>query len=299
MNVAMTGGTGLLGSELAAALRLAGHTVTVLTRGPARSGGQVHWSSSDATGAGVDAIRAADAVVNLAGESLAGGRWTEDRKRALVRSRVDTTTALARIIVSADRPPAFVSGSAVGYYGAHDDEVLTEEAPPGDDFLARLCVDWEGAAMRAADSTRVVCLRTGVVLSKAGGALPELARPFHFFVGGPIGSGRQYVSWIHVDDWIALALVAITDAALNGPINLTAPNPVTNRQLATALGRALHRPAIIPTPGWPIRVALGEMADAAILNGVRVVPARAESLGYRFRYPTIDEALAAIYGART
>jgi uncharacterized protein (TIGR01777 family) len=297
MNVVIAGGTGLLGSALTAALRLGGHAVSVLTRGTARTGGQIQWSPDRPGEPWADVVRSADVVVNLAGASLAGPRWTEARKTTLVRSRVDTTTALARVIAAAGTPPAFVSGSAVGFYGAHGDEPLTEEAPAGDDFLARLCVDWERAAGTLAGATRVTWLRTGVVLSRAGGALPELARPFHFFVGGPIGSGNQYVSWIHIDDWTSLALMAIADATLAGPINLTAPHPVRNRELAQALGRALRRPSIVPAPAWPVRLALGEMADAAILNGQRVLPARAEASGYRFKYPTIGAALAAIYSA--
>lgn len=295
MRLVVAGGSGFLGSALVAFLRRNGHTVTVLTRGAAGSGGQVRWSPTDPSGPWADAVASSDAVVNLAGESIAGPRWTAERKRALVQSRIETTQALARTIRSAPTPPAFISGSAVGYYGATNGEALTEDSPPGSDFMARLCVDWEAAAAQAAPLTRVVCLRSGVVLAPQGGALPQLALPFRFFVGGPIGSGRQYVSWIHLDDWVALAHIAITDSTLSGPLNLTAPRPVTNRELATALGKALHRPSFVPTPALPLRIALGEMADAAILNGQRVVPARAQSIGYRFRYATIDEALTAIY----
>jgi uncharacterized protein len=297
MHVIIAGGTGLLGRALASGLRRGGHTVTVLTRGPALSGGQLQWSPSEPSGAWAQTVSSADAVVNLAGESLVG-RWTAARKRALVDSRVATTRALVRIVATAPRPPAFISGSAVGYYGTHDGELLTEESPAGTDFLARLCVEWESAAMQAAPAARVVCLRTGVVLTSSGGALPQLARPFHFFVGGPVGSGRQYVSWIHLDDWVAVAQMAITDASLAGPLNLTAPHPVTNRELATALGKALNRPSFVSTPALPVRLALGEMADAAILNGQRVVPARALAHGYPFRYPTIEAAVTAIYAPR-
>ena len=295
MQVVVAGGTGLLGAALVAALRRSGHTVTVLSRGSGTGGGQVQWNPADPSGAWVAAVAASNVVVNLAGESIAGPRWTAQRKRELVESRIAATEALVRAIRQAPNPPALVSGSAIGYYGAADETTMTEESRPGSDFLARLCVDWENAALQAAPATRVVCLRTGVVLTSRGGALPPMALPFRLFVGGPIGSGRQYVSWIHLDDWVALAQIAVTDSTLSGPLNLTAPNPVTNRELATALGRALHRPAFIPTPALPIRLALGEMADAAILSGQRVIPSRATSLGYRFQYATIDAALSSIY----
>jgi uncharacterized protein (TIGR01777 family) len=226
---------------------------------------------------------------------LIGPRWTAARKRIIRQSRVDATRALAGAIASAPHPPVLVSGSAVGIYGARGDERLDEQTSPGSDFLAGVCRDWESAALQAAPGARVVLVRTGIVLARHGGALPQLARPFWFFVGGPVGSGRQYVSWIHLDDWVSLVAWAIANAALVGPLNATAPHPVTNAELATALGTALHRPGFVRTPAFPLRLALGEMAEAAILSGQRVVPAQALSLGFVFRYPTIDAALAAIY----
>jgi uncharacterized protein (TIGR01777 family) len=293
-HVVIAGGSGFLGRALARSLRDSGHTVSVLTRRPRRQG-DVAWSP-DAPGAWREELRRAGAVINLAGESIAGARWTPRRKALLRDSRVEPTRALARAILDSPTPPALLSGSAVGYYGTRGDEVLTEDAAPGGDFLAGLCRGWEAAALSAAGATRVVLLRTGVVLAKDGGALPQMAAPFRFFAGGPIGSGRQYMSWIHLDDWVNLVQWAMAQPSIAGPLNLTAAEPVTNAQFASTLGRALRRPAIIRMPAWPLRIALGEMADAAILNGQRVRPARALDLGFRFIHPRIDGALQSIYG---
>ncbi len=235
------------------------------------------------------------AIVNLAGESLMGKRWTPRRKAAIRESRVAATSALVRAIVAAPRPPVLVNGSAVGVYGPRGDEPLTEDTPPGSGFLAEVCTAWEAAALDAARSTRVVVLRTGVVLSREGGALQQLALPFRLFVGGRVGSGRQYLSWIHLDDWVSLAEWALLTASVSGPVNATAPVPVTNAELASALGTALGRPAFVPTPGFAVRLALGEMADDVILTGQRVLPARAQALGFEFRYKEIGPALASIY----
>jgi hypothetical protein len=240
-------------------------------------------------------VGTADVVVNLAGAPLAGPRWTSARKRLIRESRVAATRALAAAIVAAPQPPVFISGSAVGVYGLRGDEPVGEDAMTGSDFLASVCQDWEATARQAAAVTRVVLLRTGVVLARHGGALPQLARPFWFFAGGPIGSGRQYLSWIHLDDWVAMTQWVIATAAVTGPINVTSPQPVTNARFAAALGAAMHRPAWVRTPALPLRLVLGEMADAAILGGQRVLPVKAQSMGFAFRYPTLEEALAAVY----
>jgi uncharacterized protein (TIGR01777 family) len=234
--------------------------------------------------------------VNLAGESIAGSRWSNARKQHILDSRVQATRTLADAIAGASRPPpVFVSGSAVGYYGPRGDEVVTETQPPGSDFLARVCTAWEAEATRAASVTRVVCMRTGLVIENGGGALPRMVLPFKFGIGGPLGSGRQYMPWIHRDDWVALVRWTMATAAADGPINATAPNPVTNTEFSRALGRALHRPAFMPAPGFALRLALGEMADALLLSGQRVVPAKAEQLGFRFRFTHLDDALRAIF----
>jgi uncharacterized protein (TIGR01777 family) len=294
MRIVVAGGSGFLGRALIASLRRSGHTVSVLTRHP-RAAEDVRWSPSDASTDWWSVVREAGAIVNLAGESLMGKRWTPRQKAAIRESRVAATSALVRAIVAAPRPPILVNGSAVGVYGPHGDEPLTEGAPPGSGFLAEVCTAWEAAALDAARSTRVVVLRTGVVLSREGGALPQLALPFRLFVGGRVGSGRQYLSWIHLDDWVSLAEWVLLTASVSGPVNATAPVPVTNAELASALGTALGRPAFVPTPGFAVRLALGEMADDVILTGQRVLPARAQALGFEFRYKEIGPALASIY----
>ena len=294
MRIVVAGGSGFLGTALVQRLRQEGQVVSVLTRRP-RSAGDVEWSPGRNGAGWAETIRNADAVVNLAGASIAGGRWTERRKQLLRSSRLEPTHALVREIVASPRPPVFVSVSGVGYYGLTGDRPITESAPAGSDFLATLCRDWEAAANAAAAATRVVLVRPGLVMSRAGGGLPQLARPFWFFVGGRIGSGRQYLSWIHVDDWLSMVVWALTNGTVTGPLNATAPEPVTNAQLARSLGSAIGRPSFMTAPSPIVRLALGEMADAAILNGQRVFPEKALAMGFRFQYPTIDAALRAIY----
>jgi len=278
MKIAIAGGTGFLGRALAASLASDGHDVVVLRRG----------STAEIDGA--------DGVVNLSGESIAGKRWTGAQKERIRDSRVKTTRALVEAIRRAKRPPSvFVSGSAVGYYGPHGDEIVTEDTPAGSDFLAGVCVQWEQEAASASGFTRVVYARTGVVLERDGGALPPMLPPFRFGVGGPVGSGRQFWPWIHRADWVAMVRWALATPSVSGPINVTAPAPVTNAEFARALGRALHRPAFMPTPAFAIRLILGEMADALVLSGQRAIPQRAEHAGFAFAYPRLDGALRAIF----
>jgi uncharacterized protein (TIGR01777 family) len=236
-------------------------------------------------------------VINLAGESIAGHRWTSAQKKRILDSRLAATGSLVEAIGRAGAPPpVLVSGSAVGYYGPLDDRIVTEETPPGLDFLSSVCLRWEAEAMRAMSArTRVVCVRTGLVLERDGGALPQMLPPFRFFAGGPVGSGRQYWPWIHRQDWIDLVTLAIENPSLSGPLNATAPEPVPNKEFAQALGRAMHRPAFMPAPGFALRLLLGEMADALLLSGQRVLPAKAERLGFKFTYPRLDAALAALF----
>lgn len=295
MHVIVAGGTGFLGRPLADRLRLEGHQVRVLSRRPS-SPHELVWTPDGGVGPWAAALDDADAVVNLAGDSIAGGRWTPAKKARIRDSRIRSTRSLVTAIQqSARRPSVLLSGSAIGYYGAHGDEPITEDAPAGNDFLAAVCRDWETEALRAAGTTRVVLLRTGIVLEKDGGALPQMALPFKLFVGGPVGSGRQFYSWIHRDDWVSLASWALRTAAVSGPMNLTAPAPVANREFAQTLGRVLQRPAFMPSPAFALRIALGEMADALLLTGQRVLPAQAEAHGFRFAYPTLESALRAIY----
>jgi uncharacterized protein (TIGR01777 family) len=297
MKIVVAGGTGFLGSALTAALRDAGNEVVILTRS-ARSANQVAWSPGTSDLRWTDALQGADAVVNLAGESIAGRRWSTARRAAIRDSRIRATRALAAAILASAKPPrTFISASAIGIYGARGDDLVTEATPPGFDFLASVCREWEAEATEASSLARVALLRTGLVLSKEGGALPQIALPFRFFVGGVTGSGHQYMSWIHRDDWIALVRWALTTDSVIGPVNLTAPTPVTNKEFTRELARALGRPAIVPAPAFGLRLVLGEMADALLLTGQRVLPAKAQTLGFRFRYETVGEALRAVYGA--
>jgi uncharacterized protein (TIGR01777 family) len=304
MKIVIAGGTGFLGGPLAATLAADGDDVTILTRGRARNSGEgprsirhVQWSPDGSLGPWADAVNGAAAVINLAGESIAAKRWSTAQKRRILDSRLQATRSLVSAIgAAASPPPVFVSGSAVGYYGPLGDEVVTEDHAPGRDFLADVGVQWEAEAMRASGRTRVVCIRTGIVLERDGGALPQMLPPFWFGAGGPVGSGRQYWPWIHRQDWLNLVRFAIQTSAVVGALNATAPRPVTNREFARTLGRVLRRPAFMPAPGFALRLALGEMAEALLLSGQRAIPAKAEQLGYTFAFRELELALRAIFG---
>lgn len=302
MKVVITGGTGFLGTPLADALVAEDDDVVVLTRQPParndahRRVSYVQWTPDGTAGPWAAAIDGAAAVVNLAGESIAAKRWSHAQKQRLRESRLMATRSVVAAIRQAQAPPvALVSGSAVGYYGDRGDETLTEASPPGHDFLARLAQEWEAAALDAAATTRVAVIRTGIVLDRRGGALPKMLPPFLMFVGGPLGSGRQYMPWIHKADWVRLVIWAIRTETARGPINFTAPQPVTNREFSSALGRALKRPSIMPAPALALRLALGEMADALLLSGQRALPVRAVDSGFAFHHTNIDDALADIF----
>lgn len=296
MKILVTGGTGFLGGPLVEALRADGHDVVVLTRRPARGPGEVQWAPAAGLDVWARAFEGAGAVINLAGEPIAEGRWTTTRKRAILASRLEATSAVAAALRAAGASGAvLLSGSAIGYYGTPGDQPLDESSPGGTDFLATVCREWEHEALEASDLARVVLLRTGLVLARGGGALQQLALPFHLFAGGPLGSGRQVMSWIHRDDWIAMVRWALATASVRGPLNVTAPAPVSNREMASAIGRALHRPSFMPAPAFALRLALGEMADAMILNGQRVLPRVAQQSGFTFRYASVHDALAEIY----
>lgn len=308
MKIVVAGGTGFLGAPLCGSWADEGHEVVVLSRSlpPGQSQHEsgtgvpgvtrVGWNPRDDGRQLAPTLEGASAVVNLAGESIDGRRWTAARKQAIRESRLDATRSLAAAIGACTSPPAaLVSGSAVGYYGDRGTETVAEEAPPGRDFLASVCTDWEAAALAAArPGLRIAIIRTGIVLERSGGALPRMMRPFRYFVGGPIGSGRQYLSWIHRLDWIEMVRWAVESPAASGPINATAPHPVTNREFAHALGRAMHRPAVAPgVPRAVLQVVVGEIADS-IVTGQRVIPAKALATGFHFRYPEIDIALRGI-----
>lgn len=300
MNIVIAGGSGFLGSALARTMAAEGYDVTILSRQPSTATpiprvSFVAWTPDGTSGPWSKVVEATAAVINLSGESIAAKRWSAQQKQKLRDSRLLATRSLTTAIRQASTPPAaFISGSAVGYYGDRGDETITEASAPGTDFLAELAKDWEAAAHDVAPVTRVALLRTGIVLDRRGGALPKMLPPFQMFVGGPLGSGTQYMPWIHKDDWVKLVSWIVTTEGARGPVNATSPSPVTNAEFSKALGRALKRPSLLPAPAFALRLALGEMADALLLSGQRALPVRATDLGFSFRYSNIDEALASI-----
>lgn len=296
MRVVITGGTGLIGSEVARELGSAGHEIVVLTRNPTAAElpsntRAVQWDGKTATGWS-NLIDGDTAIVHLAGESIAAGRWSEGKKRRIRESRVESGKAvLAAIRQASGKPRVLLQGSAVGYYGPCGDEVVTESHPPGGDFLASVCADWEGSTAEAESlGVRRAVLRTGIVLSPKGGALPKMALPFRLMAGGPLGSGRQWMPWIHIADEVGAIRFLIEREDARGPFNLAAPRPLTNRDFSRALGKALRRPSFAFAPSLALRAVLGEMADM-LLYGQRAVPHRLMEMGYAFRYP---EALPAL-----
>ena len=309
MRVVIAGGGGFLGSPLAWAWAEEGHDVRVLTRalapgqaqhesGTGRPGiTRVGWEPDGNAGQLAREFDGTTAVINLAGTSIAGARWTAARKKAIRDSRVRATQSLAAAFAeSPSPPPIFISASGIGYYGDRGSEVLTESSTPGTDFLAQVCVEWEAQARRAERAgVRVVLLRTGIVLEKEGGALPQMMRPFRFFAGGSLAGGRQYMSWIHRHDWTEMVRWIVDTPQVDGAVNVTAPHPVTNAEFSRALGRALHRPSLAPVPRVALKIVLGELADA-LLASQRAMPARAQAAGYHFRYPEIDIAFRGIFG---
>jgi hypothetical protein len=299
MRVFVTGATGLIGNALCAALAGRGHAVTALSRAPdaARrlpAGVRVVKGDPAEAGAWQEELAGCDACVHLAGEPIAEGRWTAEKKRRLRTSRVDSTARVAEVIRSRG-PTVLVQGSAVGFYGERGDEALDESSAAGEGFLADLSREWEAAAAPAGARARVVLLRTGVVLAREGGALPKLVLPFRFLAGGPIGDGAFWFPWIHLQDEVGLALLALEDGRARGPLNATAPEPVKNRDLARAIGRTLGRPSFVRTPVAAVRLALGEAAGA-VLASQRVLPRRALELGHAFRFPEIGAALRDLLG---
>lgn len=298
MNIVVSGGTGFIGHALVEELARAGHDVVVLSRTrrtPAPpSVRYVEWDARS-IGPWQEDVASADAMVNLAGEPIAEGRWSDACKRILVESRVLTTRLLVDALAARTLPlPVFVSASGIGYYGPLDDRLVDERSPVGSGFLAQLSAAWEAEALRAGRfGTRVVLLRTGMVLERDGGALPKMMLPFQLFAGGPVLPGTQWVSWIHRADHIGLIQWAIDSADLSGPVNAVAPEPVTMKAFCDCLGKALHRPSWLPVPGLALRLALGELGSL-MTTGQRVAPAKAKASGYTFRYPTLEPALRAI-----
>lgn len=305
MRIVIAGGSGFLGRALSEHLVGRRHQVVILTRGesvPASTGARpVSWQpdGSPHPGAWAKEIDGADAIVNLAGAGIADKRWTRRRKDELRLSRAQPTRSLVAAIRAASvKPATFVQGSAVGFYGISADEIIDESFPPGQDFLGQLCVSWEAEAHPAAAlGCRLVILRSGVVFGRGGGMLEKVVPPFQFFVGGPIASGRQYLSWIHQADWLALVTWILEASSVSGPVNAASPSPATNADFSRALGRALRRPSWLRVPGLALRVLYGEMASNMLIAGQRVVPKRALEAGFTFKHPDIDAALAQLHAS--
>jgi uncharacterized protein len=299
MRVLITGATGTIGLAVADALRARGDQVVALSRDPERGqrvlsdGAEVHgWADPVGEPPPAAALRGVGGVVHLLGEPIAQ-RWSDDAKQRIHDSRIKSTQQLVQGLTSlpdGERPGVLVSQSAVGYYGSRGDEPLDEQSSPGHDFLAEIVVEWERAAA-APGGMRVALTRTGVVLSPSGGALAKMLPFFKLGVGGPVAGGKQYVPWIHLDDVVGGLIRCLDDGAASGPVNLTAPRPVTNAELSRALGHVLGRPAILPVPGLAVKLLYGEMAEI-VTGGQRALPARLSELGYGFRHPEIESALA-------
>jgi uncharacterized protein len=297
MRIAIAGGTGFIGAPLVRQLLANGDDVAVLSRNPSkvRAGRGVEWHPPK-PGLWTAEVQSADVVINLAGESIGDRRWTESRKRTLLASRIEPTGAL--VAAMQDKPDTrrlFLSVSAVGYYGLHGDEMIDEAAPAGDGFLAEITKRWETAAREVGEAARLVIPRFGVVLDSDGGALAKMRMPFRFGVGGPVGTGRQWMSWIARDDVLGVVRWAIANPDARGAYNVTSPEPVRNLDFSHALGRALHRPALISVPAFVLRILFGEMADEVLLGGQRVVPLRLQREGFEFSLPEIQKALDTMF----
>jgi len=299
VKILITGGTGVVGTQLTSRFIQDGNEVTILTRagkGPEKGSARISYLQGDPTQKGPwqEAIKNHDAVINLAGASIFS-KWTEKHKKAIRESRVNTTRNIVEGIPSRpERPVTLFSTSAVGYYGFHGDEELFEASPPGNDFLAQIAVEWEGEALKAVEKdARVVITRFGIVMGEKGGALSQMIPLFKKYIGGPIGSGKQWFSWIHIKDLAEAFVFMMEHPEISGPVNVCSPNPVRNKDLAKALGKVLHRPSFIPAPGFMVKLVLGEFGSV-ILEGQRVLPRRLLDLGFVFQYPDIDKALQSI-----
>jgi len=295
MKIAITGGTGMIGQALTKRLINEGHQIVILTRSPKAAAGSVsyvEWLTDKATPE--QELNDVDAFIHLAGASINEGRWTEERKRVILESRIDSTKELVRIVKALDsKPDVVLSASAVGIYGQDRHQTFTEETalPPTADFLSHVCVAWEELAQPIAESgVRLVHPRIGVVLSTEGGAYPLMRLPYQLFGGGTMGDGKQWVSWVHIDDLVELFLFALTTASVEGPLNITAPHPETMRRFGQTIGKVLHRPHWLPAPRFALELALGEKS-VIVLEGARVIPKKALENGYKFRYAELKDAL--------
>ncbi len=294
MNILITGGTGFIGTPLSHELRNSGHKVVVTTRRPSDSKEKLIWNPPALIPSKV--ISGFDAVINLAGEPVAPGRWTKKRKELIMSSRINTTRSLVESIKKAAfKPKVLISASAIGYYGDHGDEYVAEDTPPASDFLARVCKAWEAEAVKAQElGIRVVLIRIGGVLESDGGALPKMMTPFKLFLGGTIGSGKQWFSWIHRDDVAGIIKYALENESVSGPVNAVSPNAVTNKEFSSALGKTLHKPSWLAVPAFVIKLTLGELGSM-LLTGQRVMPEKILKSGYNFKYQDLESALKAIF----
>ncbi len=294
MKILIAGATGLIGTALRDALKAKGHEMIFVSRSEPRNENFVQWSMEDGfRDEDLPRLEGLDAAINLAGESISGLRWTEEKKRAIRDSRVQGTRRIIELFAKLKQPPkTFIAGSAVGFYGDRGDDVMTEASTAGDTFLADVCKEWEAESRRAEDlGIRTVLLRTGIVLSKDGGALGTMLTPFKFGVGGVIGSGKQWMSWVSLDDEIRAIVYALEHENIRGAVNVTSPNPVTNEEFTKTLGDVLYRPTFLPLPEFAVNLVFGEMGDALLLDSTRVVPKRLEDNGFEFKYPKLKEAI--------
>jgi uncharacterized protein len=298
MRILVSGSHGLVGKALISSLRSDSHEILRLVRGKPADATEIEWHPNEER-LDTAALEGIDAVVHLAGESIASGRWTDEKKRTIRDSRVKGTTLLSDALAQLSRPPSvFLSASAIGYYGDRDDELLTEKSAPGDDFLANVCVEWENATIPTIEKgIRTVHARFGIILDANEGALGKMLTPFRMGIGGRVGDGKQWMSWIDIDDVVS-GLKSLIESSVSGPVNFVAPNPVTNAEFTKTLGRVLSKPTLFPIPAFGARLAFGEMGDALLLSSQKVKPAILEERGFVFRWPLLEEALRHLLAKR-
>jgi uncharacterized protein len=294
MKIFITGASGLIGKALQKSFDHRGYTMLLATRSEPRKANEISWSAEDGfREEDLERLEALDAVIHLAGESISGLRWTDEKKKAIRDSRVKGTHNIVNTLADLkQKPRVLIAGSAMGFYGDRGDEVVTESSRPGDNFLAEVCKEWEMESRRAEDSgIRTVLLRTGIVLSKNGGALATMMTPFKLGVGGVIGSGKQWMSWVSLDDVVEIINFAIENRELRGAVNVASPNPVTNEEFTKTLGEVLYRPTILPLPEFAVNLVFGEMGDALLLNSTRLEPKRLQEAGYEFKFKNLKAAI--------